>query len=42
MPERAPLPAAPLVRELTAAPDLVGWVIVERPLKDLAPLHDPL
>jgi LuxR family maltose regulon positive regulatory protein len=31
-----------LVRELTAAPDLDGWVIVERLLKDLAPLDDPL
>src|SRR5262245_62114639 len=29
-----------LVRELTAAPDLDGWVIVERLLKDLAPLDD--
>src|SRR5258705_5456931 len=27
-----------LVRELTAAPDLDGWAIVERLLKDLAPL----
>jgi LuxR family transcriptional regulator, maltose regulon positive regulatory protein len=24
-----------LVRELTAAPDLDGWVVAERPLKDL-------
>src|SRR6516225_6363476 len=31
-----------LVRELTAAPDLDGWVIVERLLSDLAPLDDPL
>jgi LuxR family transcriptional regulator, maltose regulon positive regulatory protein len=31
-----------LVRELTAAPDLDGWVIVERLLKDLAPLDDQL
>jgi hypothetical protein len=31
-----------LVRELTAAPDLRGWVIVERLLKDLAPLDDQL
>jgi LuxR family maltose regulon positive regulatory protein len=31
-----------LVRELTAAPDLDGWVITERLLKDLAPLDDPL
>src|SRR5215469_16281394 len=31
-----------LVRELTAAPDLDGWVIIERLLADLAPLDDPL
>jgi len=31
-----------LVRELTAAPDLDGWVVVERLLKDLAPLADRL
>jgi LuxR family transcriptional regulator, maltose regulon positive regulatory protein len=31
-----------LVRELTAAPDLDGWVITERLLTDLAPLDDPL
>ena len=29
-----------LVRPLTAAPDLDGWTIVERLLKDLAPLAD--
>ncbi|HJY69593.1 MAG TPA: hypothetical protein VJ254_22955, partial [Streptosporangiaceae bacterium] len=29
-----------LVGELTAAPDLDGWTIVERLLKDLAPLED--
>jgi LuxR family transcriptional regulator, maltose regulon positive regulatory protein len=29
-----------LVRELTAAPDLDGWAIAERLLKDLAPLDD--
>ncbi len=29
-----------LVRELTAAPDLDGWAVVERLLKDLAPLAD--
>src|SRR5262249_57518643 len=29
---------AALVRELTAAPDLDGWVITERLLADLAPL----
>ncbi len=31
-----------LVRELTAAPDLDGWVIVERLLQDLASLDDQL
>jgi LuxR family transcriptional regulator, maltose regulon positive regulatory protein len=31
-----------LVRELTAAPDLDGWAIVERLLHDLAPLDEPL
>jgi LuxR family transcriptional regulator, maltose regulon positive regulatory protein len=31
-----------LVRELTAAPDLEGWAIVERLLNDLAPLEDRL
>jgi len=31
-----------LIRELTAAPDLDGWVIVERLLADLAPLGDRL
>jgi LuxR family maltose regulon positive regulatory protein len=29
-----------LVRELTAAPDLDGWAVVERLLQDLAPLQD--
>ena len=29
-----------LVRELTAAPDLDGWAVMERLLKDLAPLPD--
>jgi LuxR family maltose regulon positive regulatory protein len=29
-----------LVRELTAAPDLDGWAVVERLLKDLVPLED--
>ena len=33
---------AALVRELTAAPDLDGWAMVERLLKDLAPLNEPL
>ena len=31
-----------LVRELTAVPDLDGWTVVERLLKDLAPLQDRL
>src|SRR5580704_11322287 len=31
-----------LVRELTAMPDLDGWVVVERLLKDLSPLADRL
>jgi LuxR family maltose regulon positive regulatory protein len=31
-----------LVRNLTAAPDLDGWALVERLLKDLAPLDEPL
>jgi LuxR family transcriptional regulator, maltose regulon positive regulatory protein len=31
-----------LVRELTAAPDLDGWKITERLLKDLAPLNEQL
>src|SRR6516164_1314326 len=35
-------PGAALVRELTAAPDLDGWVITERLLADLAPLDDQL
>jgi LuxR family transcriptional regulator, maltose regulon positive regulatory protein len=33
---------AELVRELTAAPDLDGWAIGERLLKDLAPLDERL
>jgi LuxR family transcriptional regulator, maltose regulon positive regulatory protein len=33
-------PASALVRALTAAPDLDGWAIVERLLKDLAPLDE--
>jgi LuxR family maltose regulon positive regulatory protein len=32
--------ASALVRPLTAAPDLDGWVVVERLLEDLAPLQD--
>ena len=39
---RQAAPAAALVRALTAAPDLDGWVIVERLLKDLAPLDQRL
>jgi LuxR family transcriptional regulator, maltose regulon positive regulatory protein len=35
-------PGSALVRELTAAPDLDGWAIVERLLKDLAPLGERL
>src|ERR1700729_2389188 len=31
-----------LIRELTAAPELDGWTVVERRLKDRAPLQDPL
>jgi LuxR family transcriptional regulator, maltose regulon positive regulatory protein len=31
-----------LIRELTAAPDLDGWALVERLLQDLAPLRDRL
>jgi LuxR family maltose regulon positive regulatory protein len=37
---RQTAPGSVLVRELTAAPDLDGWSIVERLLKDLAPLND--
>jgi LuxR family maltose regulon positive regulatory protein len=33
-------PGSVMVRELTAAPDLDGWVITERLLADLAPLDD--
>jgi LuxR family transcriptional regulator, maltose regulon positive regulatory protein len=39
---RQTVPGSALVRELTAAPDLDGWAIVERLLKDLAPLDDPI
>jgi LuxR family transcriptional regulator, maltose regulon positive regulatory protein len=35
-------PGSALVRELTAAPELDGWVITERLLTDLAPLDDRL
>ena len=34
-------PGAALVRAVSAAPDLDGWALVERLLKDLAPLEDP-
>ena len=37
---RQTAPGSALVRELTAAPDLDGWAIVERLLKDLAPLDE--
>jgi LuxR family transcriptional regulator, maltose regulon positive regulatory protein len=37
---RQTAPGAALVGELTAAPDLDGWEIVERLLTDLAPLDD--
>src|SRR6476646_10164163 len=37
---RQTVPGSQLVRELTAAPDLDGWAIVERLLKDLVPLPD--
>jgi LuxR family transcriptional regulator, maltose regulon positive regulatory protein len=37
---RQTAPGSVLVRELTAAPDLDGWVITERLLADLAPLDD--
>jgi LuxR family transcriptional regulator, maltose regulon positive regulatory protein len=33
-------PGSALVQDLTAAPDLDGWAITERLLKDLAPLED--
>jgi LuxR family transcriptional regulator, maltose regulon positive regulatory protein len=39
---RRTVPGSSLVRELTAAPDLDGWAIVERLLTDLAPLREPL
>src|SRR5215472_2328766 len=39
---RATAAGGGLVRELTAAPDLDGWVITERLLADLAPLEDRL
>ena len=39
---RQTAPGSALIRELTAAPDLDGWAIVERLLKDLASLQDRL
>ncbi len=39
---RQTAPGSGLVRELTAAPDLDGWAITERLLKDLVPLADRL
>ncbi|MGH3178705.1 MAG: hypothetical protein ACRDPF_33120 [Streptosporangiaceae bacterium] len=39
---RQTAPGAQLVRELTAAADLDGWAMVERLLKDLAPLDERL
>src|SRR5580693_5745559 len=37
---RQTAPGSELVRPLTAAPDLDGWVIAERLMKDLAPLEE--
>jgi LuxR family maltose regulon positive regulatory protein len=39
---RGTAPGSSLVRELTAAPGLDGWTIVERLLTDLALLDDPI
>jgi LuxR family transcriptional regulator, maltose regulon positive regulatory protein len=39
---RQTVPGAALVGELTAAPDLDGWAIVERLLKDLSRLEKPV
>jgi LuxR family transcriptional regulator, maltose regulon positive regulatory protein len=39
---RATAPGSGLVRELTPAPELDGWAITERLLKDLAPLAEPV
>src|SRR6516165_10030904 len=39
---RQTVPGSALVRELTAAPDLDGWAMVERLLTDLAPLDQRL
>lgn len=35
-------PGSALVRPLTAVPDLDGWAVVERLLRDLAPLRDQI
>jgi LuxR family transcriptional regulator, maltose regulon positive regulatory protein len=39
---RQTVPGSGLVRALTAAPDLDGWAVTERLLKDLAPLDERL
>jgi LuxR family maltose regulon positive regulatory protein len=39
---RRTVPGSDLVRPVTAAPDLDGWALVERVLKDLAPLAEPV
>jgi LuxR family transcriptional regulator, maltose regulon positive regulatory protein len=39
---RQTAPGSAAVRELTAAPDLDGWTIVERLLEDLTPLGERL
>jgi LuxR family maltose regulon positive regulatory protein len=39
---RRTVPGSALVRPLTPAPDLDGWAIAERLMKDLAPLEDPI
>ena len=39
---RGTTPGSALVQALTAAPDLDGWAIVERLLKDLAALREPV
>jgi LuxR family maltose regulon positive regulatory protein len=39
---RRTTPGSVLVQNLTAAPDLDAWAIVERLLRDLAPLREPL
>jgi LuxR family transcriptional regulator, maltose regulon positive regulatory protein len=39
---RRTIPGSALVQGVTAAPDLDGWAITERLLKDLVPLRDPI